>query len=453
MKILIAGSGKLGNALARQLSSAGYDLTLIDSRGEAVEESAVRYDAMAIQGNCASMEVLKQAGVADADLLIAATNADEINLLCCMTAHGLNKGIHTIARIRTPEYTEQIYQMRETFGLSLIVNPEKQAATEIFQLLKYPGFLKRDTFAKGRVEIVELRIDSSSKLCNISLSEMDRAVNCKVLVCSVLRDGNAVAPDGNFTLREGDRIFVTAPTKNLTMMLRNLGVITHKAKHAIICGGSRVSYYLAKLLAKSGVNVRIIEQDEKICRKLSDLLPNTCIVHGDASNQFLLDSEGIADSDALIAMTGLDELNIILSLYGKSRGVPQIITKVGRMDHTGLIDTLPLGSVVSPKELCCNTIVRYVRAIHNQTGAALSVHSIADGHSEAMEFRIDANTPYCNVPLKTLQLKPNILVACITHGSQTDIPNGDSVYRNGDTVIIVSSRKEVIYQLDDIFQE
>lgn len=453
MKILIAGCGKLGKALARQLSPAGYDITLIDVRSEVLEDNAVRYDTMAIEGNCASMEVLKQAGVSDADLLIAATGADELNLLCCMTAHGLNKKIHTIARIRNPEYTEQIYRMRETFGLSMTVNPEKQAAIEIVHLLKYPGFLKRDSFAKGRVEIVELRIDTSSKLCNISLSEMDRVVNCRVLVCAVLRDGTAVAPDGNFTLRDGDRIFVTAPMKNLTIMLKSLGIITHKAKRVIICGGGRVSFYLAQQLAKSGVTVQLIEQSEETCTRFANLLPDTCIVHGDASNQYLLESEGISDCDALLTMTGLDELNIIISLYGKSCGVPQIITKVARMDNTGLLDSLPLGSIICPKELCCNTIVRYVRAIRNQTGAALAVHSIADGQAEAMEFRVDATTLHCNEQLKTINLKPNILVVCITHGTKTEIPNGDSVFLNGDTVIIVSSGKDVIYQLNDIFRD
>ncbi|MCI8893364.1 MAG: Trk system potassium transporter TrkA [Lachnospiraceae bacterium] len=453
MKILIAGCGKLGKALTRQLSPANYDITLIDTRSWVLEDSAIRYDTMAIEGNCASMNVLIQAGVMDADLLIAATGADELNLLCCMTAHGLNKKIHTIARVRNPEYTEQIYKMRETFGLSLIVNPEKQAAIEIVHLLKYPGFLKRDTFAKGRVEIVELRIDASSKLCNVSLSDMDRIVNCRVLICAVLRDGTVVAPDGNFTLRDGDRIFVTAPLKNLTLMLKNLGIITHKAKRVVICGGGRVSFYLAQQLTKSGVAVQLIEQDEQVCTRLASLLPDTCIVQGDASNQYLLESEGLADSDALLTMTGLDELNVVISLYGKSCGVPQIITKVARMDNTSLLDSLPLGSIICPKELCCNTIVRYVRAIRNQTGAALAVHTIADGQAEAMEFRVDSKTLHCNEKLKTISLKPHILVVCISHGSQTEIPNGDSVFRNGDTVVIVSTGKDVIYQLNDIFRD
>lgn len=453
MKILIAGSGKLGTALAKQLSAAGYDITLIDSKRDVLEDSAIRYDAMAVLGNCASMEILKQAGVMEADLLIAATNADEVNLLCCMTAHNLNQNLHTIARIRNPEYNEQIYQMRETFGLSLAVNPDKQAAIEIEHLIKYPGFLKRGTFAKGRVEIVELRIDAKSKLCNVTLSDMDRIVNCKVLVCAVLRNGSSISPDGNFTLQDGDHIFVTAPTENLTVMLKNLGIITHKAQRVMICGGSRVGYYLAQQLEKSGISVQVIEQSESHCTTLANLLPNTCIVHGDASNRELLESEGIDKCDTLVTMTGLDELNILISIYAKHYGLPQIITKVGRMGSNPMLDSLPLDSVVCPKELCCNTIVRYVRAIHNQTGAAVAVHSIAEGHAEALEFRVDENTRFIRKPLKHISVKPNILIACITHGVQTEIPNGESMYQIGDTVIVVSSGEDVIYQLNDIFRD
>ena len=218
MNIIIAGGGKVGITLARQLSAEKHDITLIDSSRHVLEAGMERFDIIAVQGNCASMSVLLQAGVKDAELLIAVTNADEINLLCCTTAHGLNPKLHTIARIRNPEYLDQIFKMRDIFGLSMSINPEKQAAVEIHRLLRYPGFLRRDTFAKGRTEIVELRIDRSSKLCNVSLIEMAGIVKTKVLVCAVLRSGNAVAPGGNFILREGDRVFVTAPTANLSVL-------------------------------------------------------------------------------------------------------------------------------------------------------------------------------------------------------------------------------------------
>ncbi len=452
MKIIVAGAGKMGATLARQLSAEGYDLTLIDSSLKTLEESQVRYDVMVVQGNCASMEVLEQAGVREANLLIAMAGADEINLLSCMTAYGMNPNIHTIARIRNPEYTEQIYKMRNMFALSLSVNPEKQAAVEIERLLKYPGFLKRDTFAKGRVEIVELRVDGSSKLCNVALNDMNSIVKCKILVCAVLRNGTAVAPDGNFILREGDRIFVTAPSDNLTILLRNLGIVTHKVKRVLICGGGRVSFYLAKQLQRSSISVQIIERDQRRCIQLAENLPATCIIEGDASSEFLLESEGIGECDALVTATGLDELNMIISLYGASCGVPQVITKLSRMGNTNILDALSLGSMISPKELCCNTIVRYVRAMKEQTGAALTVHSIADGQAEAIEFLVDDTTLHCGEALRHLKLKKNVLVVCITKGSQTEIPNGDSFFEKGDTVIIVTNGDKVIYQLNDIFE-
>ena len=283
MKIIIAGDGKMGATLTRQLSAEGDELTLIDSNPKVLESSEERYDVMVVQGNCASMDVLEQAGAREADLLIAMAGADEINLLCCMTAHSLNPKIHTIARVRNPEYTDQIYAMREMFALSMTVNPEKQAAAEIARLLRYPGFLKRDTFAKSRVEIVELRIEENSKLCNVALNDMNGIVKCKILVCAVLRNGKAIMPGGDFVLKKGDRIFVTASTETLTVLLKNLGVITHKVKRVILCGGGRASYYLAKQLQRSGIRVQLIERDLERCNQLAAILPDTCIIHGDAS--------------------------------------------------------------------------------------------------------------------------------------------------------------------------
>ena len=452
MKILIAGSGKVGITLARQLSAEGNDLTLIDSNLSVLESVVERYDVMTLHGNCASMKTLMQAGLMDADLLIAVTGADEVNLLCCMMAHGINKNLHTIARIRNPEYTEQNYEMRDVFSLSLSVNPEKQAAVEIERLLKFPGFLKRDTFAKGRVEIVELRVDANSKLCDVPLNGLDAIVKCKVLVCAVLRGGEAAAPDGNFVLRTGDRIFVTAPTNTLATLLKNLGIITRKVRRVILCGGGRVSFYLAQLLQKSGINVQLIERDADRCTQLAALLPSTCVVHGDASDQALLSSEGLEGCDALVTTTGLDELNMVISLYGNSCGVPQIVTKLSRVENTRILDSLPLGSIVCPKDLCCNTIVRYVRAMQNQTGAALSVHSIADGQAEAVEFLVDETTLHRGEPLKKLRLRRNVLIVCIMHGNEIQIPNGESCFAAGDTLILVTNSSNVILQLNDIFE-
>ena len=451
MNIIIAGDGKVGSMLTRQLSSEGYDVTVIDNDARVLESSVERYDVISVHGNCASMSVLQQAGVKDADLLIAATSEDEVNLLCCTTAHALNPRLHTIARIRNPEYTEQIYRMRNVFGLSMVINPENQAATEIERLLKYPGFLRRDTFAKGKTEIVELRVDSSSKLRNVSLMDLRSIVKCQVLVCAVLRDGTAIAPKGDFILREGDRIFVTALSENLTTLLKNLGILTRRVRKVTLCGGGRISYYLANRLKKSGISVRIIEKDYDRCRELCELLPEADVIHGNVREQDLLESEGVASTDALVSLTGLDELNMIVSLYGTSRGVPQVITKLGHMGNRSVIDSLSLGSVICPRDLVCSNIVRYVRAMQNQTGAAISVHAIADGQVEAMEFLVDEHTRNCGKPLKEIRLKPNVLMVTIAHGAVTQIPNGDSMFRQGDTVVVVTNGREVIRQLNDIF--
>ena len=451
MNIIIAGDGKVGSTLARQLSAEGYDITLIDSDRQVLNSSMERMDVMAVHGNCAAMDVLLQAGIMDADLLIAATSADEVNLLCCTTAHGLNPKLHTIARIRNPEYTEQIYELRDIFGLSMAINPEKQAATEIERLLKYPGFLRRDTFAKGRAEIVELRIDDDSKLRGVSMMDLPGIVKCRVLVCAVLRNGTAVTPGANFVLEEGDRIFVTAPTETLTLLLKNLGIITRRARRVILCGGGRVSYYLASMLLKSGISVQVIENDLVRCKELATMLPDACVVHGDATDQALLESEGLSSCDALVTLTGIDELNMIISLYGNSRDLPQVITKLSHAENRNIIDSLALGSIVCPKELCCSNIVRYVRAMQNQTGAAVSLHTIADGQAEAVEFMVDSTTRNCGKPLKELKLKPNVLLASITHGSRSEIPNGNSEFHEGDSLVVVTSERGKLQQLNDIF--
>jgi len=451
MNIIIAGDGTVGSNIAKQLSAEGHDLTVIDYNGRVLESTVEHYDVMAIKGNCASMSVLKEAKVDTADLLIAATNADEINLLCCTTAHGLNPNLHTIARIRAPEYTEQIYAMHDVFGLSLVVNPEKQTAVEIERLLKYPGFSQRDTFAKGKAEIVELRVDKNSKLCNVSLSQLNSVVKCNVLVCAVLRNGKAIAPNGSFVISEGDRLFFTAPTNNLAKLLKNLGVISRRVRSVMLVGGGKVCYYLAQLLVKDGMSVRIIEQDPERCRHLAEYLPDVDVFMGNGTELEVLESEGIDDCDALVTLTGIDELNMIISLYGNSKQVPNVITKLNSVENRTIIDNLSLRSVVCPKELCCETITRYVRAMQNQSGAAISVHAIADGQAEAVEFLVEKDTPHCGVPLKNIKTRDDVLISSITNGSKTVIPNGDSVYRAGDIIVVVSSGRGTIRQLNDIF--
>ena len=451
MNIIIAGDGKVGATLTRLLCAEGHNITLVDTNARVLEKSQEQYDVMSVHGNCAAMDTLLQAGVREAELLIAATSADEVNLLCCTTAHGLNPNLHTIARIRNPEYTNQIYKMRDIYGLSMLINPERQAAHEIERLLKFPGFLRRDVFAKGRTEIVELRIDSKSKLCGVRLMDMANIVNCRVLVCAVLRDGQALVPNGTFTFKDGDRVFVTAPTKNLTTLLKNLGIITRRVRSCLLCGGGRVCIYLATALQKSGIDVTVIEKDFARCQQLCEQLPNSTIIHGNAGDTALLESEGLTSFDAVVTLTGEEELNMIVSLYAASMGVPQVITKLGHVSNQGILDTLNLGSVVCPKDLVSNNIVRYVRAMQNQTGAAVSVHAIADGQVEAMEFHVTENTKGCGTPLKNLKLKNNVLIAGISHGSNTEIPNGDSVFEAGDGLVIVTTGRGTIQQLNDIF--
>ena len=451
MNIIIAGSGKVGISLARQLSAEGHDLTMIDLNRTTLEDLGSSLDVMCVQGNCASLPTLQQAGVMDADLLIAATNSDELNLLCCTTAHGINPKIHTIGRIRNPEYTQQIYTLKDVFALSLSVNPERQAASEIERLLRLPGFLHRDTFAKGRTNIVELRVTADSKLKDQSLFSLNTIVKCRVLVCAVIRDGQAMIPSGNFVLLEGDRIFVTAPTATLSTLLRNLGLLAKRARKVILCGGGRVSYYLAEQLCRAGVSVTLIERNADRCVQLASLLPDVSVIHGDATNRSTLEEQGLADCDALVSLTGIDELNMIISLYATGKDVPQVITKLGRVENRSIAESLALGSVVYPRDLCSNQIVRYVRAMQNQSGAAASVHFIADGQVEAIEFTVDSETKNCGKPLKELKLKPNMLLVSITHGVNTSIPNGDSAFQNGDSIVVVTSARGQIRQINDIF--
>lgn len=452
MKTIIAGSGKVGAILARKLVAENYDVTVIDTDSGTLQLVQEQNDVMTVSGNCAITGVLSEADVEGSDLLIATSGSDETNLLCCLTAHTMNPDIHTIARIKNPEYISQIYDMRETFALSMIITPERRAAVEIERLLRYPGFLKLDTFAKGRVEIVELRIESDSKLKDKPLSQLNSIIKCKVLVCIVLRDGNAITPYGDFVLREGDRIFVTASTDDLTTLLKNLGIITRKVKHVIVCGASRICHYLCEKLVRSGIGVTVIDNDKEKCRQLSAMHPDVNVVEGDASSSFTLEREGVDRCDALIALTGMDELNIIISLYGHSHKVPQIITKLDHVDDNAILDFLPQSSVICPKELCGDLIVGYVRAMEKQAGAARAVHSIADGKAEAIEFRVDGTTHHTSEPLKHIKVRKNVIIACIMRKGKTVIPNGDTEFYPGDTMIVVTKSGDTVYQLNDIFE-
>lgn len=451
MNIIIAGCGKVGATLLRQLAAEGHDLTLIDLKKQVLESAVESYDVMGVEGNCASARVLKDAGVEKAQLLIAVAGEDEVNLLCCITAHGLNPDIHTIARIRDPEYVDQAQEMRALYNLSMVLNPELQAAREMERLLKLPGFLRRDSFAKGRAQIVELRIDKNSKLKDVSLMEMYRIVRCRVLVCTVVRAGQVIIPGGDTVLKENDRIFVTAPTENLAELLRNLGLQNKPVKRVLIGGGGRVSFYLAQLLSKGGTAVTLLERNESRCRELAAGLPGVTVVWGDCSDRTELENQGLLRCDAFVSLTGVDEMNMITSLYATLRGVGQVITKLSRQGSTQMADSLSVGSMVCPRELTADSVVQYVRALGNKAGAAVSIHSFADGQAEAAEFHVDEAMDHCGVPLKQLKLKPGILLATIARGAKVEIPGGDSVLMPGDVVVVVTTGQGAPQSLKEIF--
>ena len=453
MKILIAGGGKVGRTLTSELSAEGHDITLIDRNPRVLEETIEKYDVITLAGNSGSMKTLEEAGIRDMDIFIAATNADEVNLLSCLSARTLNPNIHTIARIRDPEYVDQALKMREIFSLSLVINPEKQAAGEIAKLLKYPGFLKRESFAKARVEIVELKVRKGSRIANVQLSNLESRVRSKVLVCAVVRNNKAIMPDGSFVLQEGDRIYVTGKPAELHNMLIQTGVINMPVKNVFITGAGRITYYLAEELSRSHIHCTIIDNNFSKCLDMSAKLPEATVINGDVSDYSVLEAEEIDKYNAVVSLTGMDELNIITSLYANISKVPQIVTKLGRGESSELVDSLPIGSTICPKELCTMHIVRYVRAMQNKAGQALTIHRIADGNAEAIEFLVDSNTKHIGEAFKDVRIKKNILVVSVGIGNNTDIPNGNSSYKEGDTVVIVTDKNTVVNSLNDIFED
>ena len=450
MKIVIVGDGKVGYALTQKLSREGHDIIVIDSNPQ-VLQSVELLDVLVVHGNGASLEVQQEADVAHSDLLIAATSADEINLLCCVLARKLGCR-HTIARVRNPEYTKQLQFLREELGLSMTINPERAAAREIFHLIQFPSFLKRDTFAKGRVELVELKIKEGSPLAGRRLDQLEQATKVRVLICAVERDGQVTIPAGQFMLRGGDKITVTADNRDLAQLIKNLKIDTQKIHHVMIIGGSRIAAYLAEDLLASGVAVKIIEQKPQRCEALSEALPHALIINGDGSTQDLLMAEGLAETDAVITLTGIDEENLIISMYADHVGVPKAITKVNRLEYAWVFKEKGIGSVVSPKLITANDIVRSVRAMENTTGGSvITLHRIVDDKAEALEFQVSSGARNLGLPLHKLTLKPNILIACITRGGRIIIPSGSDHIQEGDTVIVVTTSEQGICDLNDIF--
>lgn len=454
MNIIIVGDGKVGAALASQLSVEKHNVTIIDSNPQVLTQTAEQYDIMAVTGNGASMATLRDANVDKTDVLIAATSRDELNLLTCLTAKKLGAR-HTIARVRNPEYSDQLVAMRDELGLSLTVNPDLAAAQEAYQLLQFPSFLKRDSFARGRVEIVAVPVDENSKLDGIPLTKLYDIARVNVLVCAVQREDGVHVPGGSFVLQAGDTLFVTAALQDLARLVKNLGLVEHKVRSLLIIGGSRVAFYLAQRCLESSMAVKIIERDHERCVQLVEGLPGATVIEADGSRQDVLDAEGLRAFDAVITLTGMDEENLVLSMYASHLGVSKVITKINRIEYYDVFRKVGIGSVISPKGLCCTNIVRYVRAMSTAAGndAVQTLHSIVDGQVEALEFQVSAETRHQGEKLMDIPLKKGILLACITHQGRTVIPKGDSSFTAGDTLIVVTAGNRALNDLSDIFAD
>ena len=451
MKIVIVGDGKVGYTLTKRLSQEGHDIVVIDNNRSVLLQSQEALDVAVVDGNGASVEVQREAGVGSSDLLIAATSGDETNLLCCMVARKLGCR-HTIARVRNPEYDQQTRFLKDELGLSMVINPEKAAALEIFRLLQYPSFLKRDSFAKGSVELVELKIKENNVLANTRLDQFRTLSNVNALVCAVERGGMVSIPKGSFSLQVGDKLTIATDAGDLVRLIKNLGVYTPKAQQVRIIGGSRTANYLAQRLISSKVKLTIIEKNEKRCQELSETLPEATIVHGNGTEQGLLIEEGIRKMDAVVTLTGMDEENLIVSMFADFIGVPKSVTKINRTEYNNVYENKGIDSIVSPKLLTTNEIIRYVRAMDDTTGGSVvTLYRIVDGKAEALEFSIKNDAPYNNIPLHKLRLKPDILIASIIRARKVIIPSGNDEIRRGDTVIIVTTTDHAIAELRDIF--
>ncbi len=452
MKIVIVGCGKVGYALAAQLSAENHDITVVDNNSRVIEKAQETLDVMSMSGNGAALAIQQEARVGEADLLIATTSSDELNLLCCIVAKRLGCR-HTISRVRNTDYMNQLTFMRDDFGLSMTVNPEYATARTIWRFLQFPSFLKIDSFAKGRVELVELKITENSILNGKSLDKLSTELHLKVLVCVVERDNRIFIPKGDFVLREGDKINVTAPRSELTKMIKTLGISTQKIRNVMVVGGGRIAEYLAEELIRSGVDVKIIERDRERSIELASRYPEALIINDDGSIHDVLMAEGIRETDAVVTLTGIDEQNLVISLYAGHIGVPKTITKLNRSEYGELFSDRELGSTVCPKDVIASEIIRYVRSIDNSDASIITLHRIVDGKAEAIEFIANAQTTGLDIPLKDLKLKKNILIACINHDGKIIIPRGMDRISYGDTVIIVTAADEPISELNDIFED
>ena len=454
MQIMIVGCGKMGASLAVQLVSEGHRVTVIDRNESVIEQISNTQDVIAYVGNGAVFSVLEEAGAKDADLLLAVTQSDEVNLLTCLAAHKIGVK-HTVARVRNPEYANNIYRISDDLGLSMTVNPDRQAAEEIARVLRFPAATHVELFARGHVELVTSKLPEKSALSGIPLYELPQKLGLKVLICAVERGGTFTIPSGGFTLQGGDVLYVTGAPREVAKALRKAGVLAAPIRSVILGGGGRISYYLAQELLKSNISVKIIERSKEAAHQIADLLPEAVVLNGDVTDQELLQEEGIDNADAFVALTGLDEGNVLSALYAKHRNVKKVIAKVNNDGLMSLVKATALDSVISPKRVASNVILRYVRAREASAnhGRIRGLYKIADGSIEVLEFiASEENANLLNIPLKDLKTKKNILIACIVRNGKALIPGGADCIQAGDIVLVVTAQRRM-NDLGDIMED
>ena len=451
MRIIIVGCGKIGLSIIKQLVIEKHDITVIDKNQEVINDITNNYDVMGLVGNGASYSVQKEAGVDRTNLLIAVTGSDEINLLCCLFAKKAGN-CNTIARVRDPLYSKEIQYIKDELGLSMIINPEYAAAVEISRLLRFPSADKIDTFAKGRVELLNLVITEDSPFVNKTLIDVAKRVLSDILICTVERGDDIFIPNGAFILRANDKITIVASAVNSREFFTKIGYDTHQVKDTMIIGGGTMTYYLAEILLKMGIKVKIVEVNREKCETLSENLPRATIINGDATNQEILIEEGINGCDSFVSLTGIDETNIILSLFAKTRTQGKIVTKIDRISFDDIINTFNVGSLIYPDKIAADYIVSYVRAMQNSIGSNVeTLIKLNGGRVEALEFKILKGSPVIGIPLMQLNLKRDILIGCINRRGTIIIPKGQNTIEEGDTVIVVTT-KSGLSDIKDILE-
>lgn len=439
MKIVIIGDGKVGFAIAKQLNQEGYDITIIENKPQVLDLTMNMLDVVGVQGNGGNYDVLMEAQVNQADLVIAATSSDEMNIISCLMAKKMGAE-HTIARIRNPEYIKGMRILKEDLGLSLQINPELTAASEIVRSLSFPSSIKVNSFAKGRIELAEIKIKEGSPLSGKSVSQIDRALKSKIQFVAIKRKDQVLIPSGNTVIEQDDKVTLTGSTKQLKKFLWETGISKKHSVHEImIVGGGKITFYLIPRLLELGIQVKVIEINQDRCMKLVEKFPQITVIHGDGTDHELLLSESIGEMDAFIALTDIDEENVIISMFASNHGVPKVLPKVNRVSLGFLLEQLGLENTITPKNLTANQIVQYVRAMQNTLGSNVeSLIKIVDDKVEVLEFRVRENCKFINQELRNLELKDGILVSYIIHKSISKIADGSSKVSLGDTVIIIS---------------